>query len=73
MTIQESKLRSNNFKIPGYQVFQKNRNGLGGGLLTGVDENLQSVLVSSTESEILVVQTKIGHFNLRIINAYGPQ
>lgn len=59
MTIQETKLRQHNFKIPGYQVFQKNRAGFGGGILTGVDENLSSVLVSSTESEILVIQTQI--------------
>ena len=73
VTIQETKLRSHNFRLPGYQVFQKNRTGLGGGILTAVDENIGSVLVSSTESEILVVQSKIGDFNLRIINAYGPQ
>ena len=73
VTVQETKLRSNNFKIPGYQVYQKNRIGLGGGILTAIDENIGSVLVSSTESEILVVQTKIGDFDLRVINAYGPQ
>ena len=61
------------FKIPGYQVYQKNRIGLGGGILTAIDENIGSVLVSSTESEILVVQTKIGGLDLRVINAYGPQ
>ena len=73
VTIQESKLRSNNFRIPGYQVYQKNRTGFGGGILTAVEENIGSVLVSSTESEILVVQTKIGDLDLRVINAYGPQ
>ena len=40
VTIQETKLRSNNFKIPGYQVYQKNRIGLGGGILTAIDEIL---------------------------------
>ena len=70
VTIQESKLRSNNFKIPGYQVYQKTRTGLGGGILTAVDENIGSVLVSSTESEILVIQTKVGDL---VINTYGPQ
>ena len=73
VTIHETKLRRHNFKIPGYQVFQKNRIGFGGGILTAIDENLGSVLVSSTESEILVIQTQIGDFNLRVINAYGPQ
>ena len=73
VTLQETKLKCNNFKIPGYQVFQQNRNSLGGGLLTAVNENLGSTLVSSTESEILVIQTKIDQTDLRIINAYGPQ
>ena len=50
MTIQETKLRGNNFKIAGYQVYQMNRIGLGGGILTAVDENIGSVLVTSTDS-----------------------
>ena len=48
-------------KLPGYQVFQKVRNGLGGGLLTAVEENLEPVLISTgkkEDSEILVVQCK---------------
>ena len=73
ITVQETKLRSKNLKVPGYQVFLKNRKGFGGGLLTAVEENLAPVLISSPESEILVVQTKVGHLNVRIINAYGPQ
>ena len=44
-----------------------------GGLLTAVDKNICSALVSNTKSEILVVQTKMDDLNLRIINAYGPQ
>ena len=36
VTIQETKLRSTNLRIPGYQIFLKNRPGLGGGLLTSV-------------------------------------
>ena len=47
VTIQETKLRTKKFEIPGYQVFLKNRQGLGGGLLTAVEENLAPVLVSS--------------------------
>ena len=31
------------------------------------------VLVSSPKNEILVVQVKVGHLNVRIINCYGPQ
>ena len=54
-------------------MLETNINGLGGGILTAVDENIGCVLVSSTESEILVVHSKLGDFDLRIINAYGPQ
>ena len=36
-------------------------------------ENLAPVLIDSPKSEILVVQTKVGPLNIRIINAYGPQ
>ena len=73
ITVQETKLRSKVYKIPGYQVFLKNRPGMGGGLLTAVDENLAPVLVSSPDTEILVVQTKVGENEIRIINGYGPQ
>ena len=46
---------------------------MGGGLLTAIEANLSPVLVSSSENEILVVQVKVGHLNVRIINCYGPQ
>ena len=57
--IQETKLRfPGTFKIPGYQIFEKVRAGLGGGLLTAIDENLSPVLISTgaDEAEILVIQ-----------------
>ena len=73
ITIQESKLRSKKFEIPGYQVFLQNRDGFGGGLVTAIDENLASVLISTSGSEILVVQVRLGHRDIRIINGYGPQ
>ena len=74
--IQETKLRfPGTFKIPGYQIFEKLRTGLGGGLLTAIDENLSPVLIStgSDEAEILVVQILVGKYKMRIINGYGPQ
>ena len=74
--IQETKLRfPGTFKIPGYQIFEKLRTGLGGGLLTAIDENLSPVLIStgSDEAEILVVQILIGKYKMGIINGYGPQ
>ena len=62
--------------LPGYQIFQLNRSGrLGGGLLTAVDVALDPVLVSAgdDDAEILSVQIKVGHLDVRVFNAYGPQ
>ena len=76
INIQESKLRfPGTFKIPGYQIFEKIRTGLGGGLFTAIDVNLSPMLISSAtdDIEILVTQVLIGNHKLRIINAYGPQ
>ena len=44
--------------------------------MTAVSSNCNSAVVSSDESsqsEILVVQVRVGEFNLRVINSYGPQ
>ena len=73
ITIQESKLRGCSLKLPGYQLFLKNRKGFGGGLVTAVDENLPSVQVSTSENDIFFIQTKVGDHKIRIINGYGPQ
>ena len=74
--IQETKLRfPGTFKIPGYQIFEKTREGMGGGLLTAVEEGLSPVLIcsGSNEAEILVVQIVVGKYKIRVINGYGPQ
>ena len=74
--IQESKLRfPGTFKLQGYQIFEKTRAGLGGGLLTAINEDLSPVLISqgSDEIEILVVQILVGKHKIRILNGYGPQ
>ena len=76
ITIQETKLRNcGNFKLNNYQVFEKRRTGLGGGLLTAIDQNLDPVLIQSAndDCEVLVVQCQVGSQNIRIINGYGPQ
>ena len=68
--------KSGNIKLPGYQIFQLNlTSGLGGGLLSALDESLNPVLVSAgdDEVELLVVQIKVGHLNARVFNAYGSQ
>ena len=42
--------------------------------MTGVHENLSPVLIfEDSILEILTIQIKIGQYNIRIINAYGPQ
>ena len=76
ITLQETKLPQNsNFQVGNYQVFQKNRNGAGGGLLTAVDPDLDPVQIATRneEAEILTVQIYLNNQKLRIINAYGPQ
>ena len=76
ITIQETKLRQANLvKLNGYTIFEQTREGLGGGLLTAVSEDLEPVLISDggEENEILVVQAIVTNHTIRIINAYGPQ
>ena len=76
LTLQETKLPKNsNFQLAHYQIFQKNRNSSGGGLLTAVDPVLNPVLIEpkNEEAEILTVQIKLKDKNLRMINGYGPQ
>ena len=76
ITIQETKLAKNaHFQLSNYQVFQKNRNGSGGGLLTAVDPVLNPVQIATKneEAEILTIQVQIKNKKIRIINAYGPQ
>ena len=76
ITIQETKLLSRGtIKLPGYQIYEKPRSEkLGGGLLTAIDENLDSVVTSEeNDVEILTVQISIGNLQIRVVNAYGPQ
>ena len=74
ITLQETKLKNQNVKISGYQLFFKDReNHGGGGLVTAIDENLAAIQVSSSENDILVVQVSVGGQDIRVINAYGPQ
>ena len=74
--LQETKLKfPGTFQIPGYQIFEKNRKGQGGGLLTAIDCNLCPLLISTgtNEEEISVTQAQVGKHSIRVINAYGPQ
>ena len=50
--IQESKLRNKgSLKLKGYQVFELNRQGMGGALFTAIDVDLSPVLVSAGNSD----------------------
>ena len=74
VTIQESKLRKpGTIQLKGYQIFELNRSGFGGGLLTAVDEQLLPVLVTVDDQvELLVVQVRVGEMDIKfphIINA----
>ena len=63
ITLQEIKLRKcGTVKLSEYQVFEKVRAGLGGGLLTAIDKNLNPVLIEAIndESVNLVVQCQLG-------------
>ena len=77
--LQESKVNKKGLiKIEGYEIFEYVRsNSNGGSLLTAVHSNLQPVFISGeeteTEAEILVIQAKLGNYNCRFFNAYGPQ
>ena len=53
-------------KLNDYQIFEKIRPGLGGGLLTAIKENLNPVLISpiSESAEILVVQCQVNEMFL---------
>ena len=48
---------------------------MGGGLLTAVCQDISPVLISAGNEniEMIVVQGKVGNFNIRIFNCYGPQ
>ena len=63
--------------LPGFQVFElpKSENRVGG-LLTAIDDKLCPGVITADESssiEIMTVQIRTGNYNIRIINAYGPQ
>ena len=77
ITVQETKhSKIKNFRIPGYQNFERIRNGKsGGGLLTSIIEDLNSVLIHTAEEdiELMTVEVNIGTEKIRIINGYGPQ
>ena len=76
ITLQETKLANKaNFQLQNYQVFQKNRNSSGGGLMTAVDPSLNPMLIAAKneEAEVLTVQLELKDKKVRIINGYGPQ
>ena len=77
ITLQETKVRKKGLvKLPGYQVYEWVRTeNIGGGLMTAIDEKIDSVVITDdcSNSEILTIQIKVENLDIRIINAYGPQ
>ena len=76
ITLQETKLgKQSQFKIENYEVFQKNRNSQGGGILTAIDPSLNPLIISeeNLSAEILTVQLDLNGHPLRVINGYSPQ
>ena len=75
--LQETKTRfKNKLKYPDYTFFEHIRkNSGGGGLITAVHNSLEPVLINEGDDgiEVMVVETKIDDFKLRLINGYGPQ
>ena len=56
--IQESKLKNQGtLKLSGYQIFELNREGGGGGLFTAIDENLSPVLIRAGEDKTEIMIT----------------
>ena len=64
-------------RVENYEIFEVVRPNCpsGGSILTGVHKSLSPVFISGGEYdiEILVVQAKIGKYDCRFINGYGPQ
>ena len=76
--MQETKQLSRGLvSLPGYKIYETTRSEKGGGgLLTAIDENIDSVQVTVNEdvsAELLTVQLNIEQIKIRVINAYGPQ
>ena len=76
--LQETKVgRKGQIKIENYEIFEVVRENCptGGSILTCIHKNLHPVYISGGEDEIeiLVVQAKIGNYNCRFINGYGPK
>ena len=78
--IQESKLKENEtLKCDASNAFQmyylSRRNSGGGGLIMGVDKNLESTQIreGDDEIEVISVQIIVEDLPLRIILGYGPQ
>ena len=76
ITIQESHMgKKGTIKIEGFEIFEAIRKKSKGGTLLAVHKALSPVLVKeySEEFELLVVESKIGGKEIRIITGYGPQ
>ena len=73
--LQETKFqKEGKFSLKGYRVFENIRNQKGGGgLMTIVHQNLESVKVPDENCEFLIVDIEGSFGSMRLINCYGPQ
>ena len=77
ITIEETNnTKIKNLNLPGYQNFERLRNGKsGGGILTCIIEDLGPVLihVGNDDIELMTVEVKVGTEQIRVINGYCLQ
>ena len=76
VVIQETKSkRKGKVELKGYRIFELIRGDNGGGIMIACISSLQSTLIyeGDCECEVLVVEIKMNHENIRIIAGYGPQ
>ena len=76
ITLQETKqVKSGNWNIDNYKIFERTRDSKGGGLMTIVDSTLYPILthVGNDENELLTVEVNVNGTKIRVVNGYGPQ
>ena len=74
--IQETQARKKGIhQLEHFVIFEAKRSKPGGGSMMGLHESMNPVLISlyEHEFELIVVQTKVGHKEIRFITGYGPQ
>ena len=72
----DSSFPTQQFSIPEYRIFRKDRNARGGGLLFYVNQNLNCKVLSKypmpKDLEILILELKLSKTNWLVIGTYKP-